>query len=109
MHMGVFEWCLDDYAPYQSGKATDPVFFDNSKNLKKVARGGDSGYFMHPKIHNKKLEDPIKIRRYVRSASRGRFGPGIPYPIVGFRPVLAPAINIPVPKIPEDELVVPVE
>ena len=109
MHMGVFEWCLDDYAPYQSGKATDPVFFDNSKNLNKVARGGDNDYFMHPKIHNKKLEDPIKIRRYVRSASRGRFGPGIPYPIVGFRPVLAPAIKIPVPNIPEDELVVPVE
>ena len=60
-------------------------------------------------IHNTKLEDPIKIRRYVRSASRGRFGPGIPYPIVGFRPVLAPAINIPVPKIPKDELVVTVE
>ena len=109
MHMGVFEWCLDDYAPYQSGKATDPVFFDKSKNLNKVARGGDNDYFMHPKIHNKKLEDPIKIRRYVRSASRGRFGPGIPYSIVGFRPVLAPAINIPVPNIPEEELVVPVE
>ena len=109
MHMGVFEWCLDDYVPYQSGKTTDPVFFDNSKNLKKVARGGDNDYFMHPAIHNKKLEDPIKLRRYVRSASRGRFGPGIPYSIVGFRPVLAPAIEIPLPNIPEDELVVPVE
>ena len=50
MHMGVFEWCLDDYAPYKSGKATDPVFFDKSKNLRKVARGGDNNYFMRPEL-----------------------------------------------------------
>ena len=41
----------------------------------------------------------------------GNFGPGTPNPIVGFRPVLAPAsklpeANIPEANIPEDERVV---
>ncbi len=94
---------------YQSDKATDPVYSDKSKNFKKVARGGGNNYFMHPKIHNKKLEDSIRFRRYVRSVSRGRFAPGILNQIVGFCSVLAPAINFPVPNGPDDELVVPVE
>ena len=52
------------------------------------------------------LKDPAKTQRNIRSAPWGNFGPGTPNPIVGFRPVLAPASKLPEANIPEDERVV---
>lgn len=107
MHMGVFEWCLDDYAPYKTGPQTDPVTLDKGSR-RKVARGGDNGYGQNPNSHRETLTDPAEIRRYIRSASRGNFSASIPYPIIGLRPVLAPAIQIPKPQIPKDESLEPI-
>jgi formylglycine-generating enzyme required for sulfatase activity len=104
MHMGVAEWVMDDYAPYKKGMATDPVAFSDGKN--KVIRGG---FFEFNIVAN---EDPIASTRkvpkkvtekdrlrYVRSASRSWMMPAWPYAHVGFRPVLAPKIEVPKPKI----------
>jgi formylglycine-generating enzyme required for sulfatase activity len=104
MHMGVLEWVLDDYAPYKKGMATDPVAFSDGKN--KVLRGG------FDEFNNVANEDPIASTRkvpkkvtekdrlrYVRSASRSWMMPAWPYAHVGFRPVLAPKIEVPKPKI----------
>ena len=104
MHLGVFEWCLDDYGPYPTTR-TDPVVL--GKGLRKVARGGDNGCYQHPTSRKIILEDPVEIRRYVRSASRGNFSPGIPYMIIGLRPVLAPYIKVPRPDISDEMLIEP--
>ena len=97
MHMGVLEWVLDDYAPYKSGPATDPVSFVNGKN--KVVRGGHDQFNDDPRLGNRQYSKPEERLRYVRSASRGWLMPAWPYPKVGFRPVLAPKIKVPEPTI----------
>jgi formylglycine-generating enzyme required for sulfatase activity len=124
MHMGILEWVLDDYAPYTGGDAADsasspqadsassagsgqasspqadPVAFTDGKF--KVVRGGFDGFYEDPSPKGKVYTEPNKWRRYVRSASRGYLMPGMPYPCVGLRPVLARAITLPEPTIPEE-------
>ena len=97
MHMGVLEWVLDDYAPYKSGPATDPVSFVNGKN--KIVRGGHDKFNDDPRPGNRHYSKPEDRLRYVRSASRGWLMPAWPYPKVGFRPVLAPKIEVPKPNV----------
>jgi len=97
MHMGVLEWVLDDYAPYQADDTTDPVSFVSGKN--KVVRGGHDQFNDDPRPANRHYSKPEDRLRYVRSASRGWLMPGWPYPKVGFRPVLAPKIEVPKPNI----------
>jgi len=105
MHMGVLEWVLDDYAPYPSGDTTDsasspqadPVSFVNGEN--KVVRGGHDQFNDDPRPGNRHYAKPEDRLRYVRSASRGWLMPAWPYPRVGFRPVLAPKIEVPEPNI----------
>ena len=104
MHMGVLEWVLDDYAPYKKGSATDPVAFSDGRN--KVLRGGVDEF---NKVANydpiastrkvpRKVTDADRLR-YVRSASRLWMMPAWPYAGVGFRPVLAPKIEVPKPNV----------
>ena len=104
MHMGVLEWVLDDYAPYKKGSATDPVAFSDGRN--KVLRGGVDEF---NKVANydpiastrkvpRKVTDADRLR-YVRSASRLWMMPAWPYSGVGFRPVLAPKIEVPKPNV----------
>jgi len=100
MHMGMLEWVLDDYAPYQGSEATDPVAFTDGKS--KVIRGGFDNFYEDPSPKGRVYGTPNEWRRYVRSASRGHLTPGMPYPYVSFRPVLAPAITVPKPVIPEE-------
>ncbi len=97
MHMGVLEWVLDDYAPYKSSDTTDPVSFVNGRH--KVVRGGHDGFNEDPRPGSKYYSNPAARLRYVRSASRGWLQPAWPYPKVGFRPVLAPKIEVPKPNI----------
>jgi formylglycine-generating enzyme required for sulfatase activity len=97
MHMGVLEWVLDDYGPYQAGDTADPVSFVNGEN--KVVRGGHDQFNDDPRPENRHYSKPEDRLRYVRSASRGWLMPAWPYPKVGFRPVLAPKIEVPEPKI----------
>ena len=97
MHMGVLEWVLDDYAAYPTGYATDPVSFVNGKH--KVVRGGHDQLNDDPRPENRHYSKPEDRLRYVRSASRGWLMPAWPYPKVGFRPVLAPKIEVPKPNI----------
>jgi len=97
MHMGVLEWVLDDYAAYQAGDTTDPVSFVNGEN--KVVRGGHDQFNEDPRPGNRHYSKPEDRLRYVRSASRGWLMPAWPYPKVGFRPVLAPKIEVPEPEI----------
>jgi formylglycine-generating enzyme required for sulfatase activity len=99
MHMGMLEWVLDDYAPYAGGDATDPVAFTDGKS--KVIRGGLDNFYEDPSPKGRVYGAPNEWRRYVRSASRGHLTPGMPYPYVSFRPVLAPAIKVPKLVIPE--------
>jgi len=100
MHMGMLEWVLDDYAPYQGSESTDPVAFADGKS--KVVRGGFDNFYEDPSPKGKVYGEPDEWRRYVRSASRGHLMPGMPYPYVGLRPVLAPAITVPQPTIPDE-------
>jgi hypothetical protein len=100
MHMGMLEWVLDDYAPYTGGDASDPVAFSDGKS--KVVRGGFNAFYEDPSPKGAVYTEPNEWRRYVRSASRGHLMPGVPYPFVGLRPVLAPAISIPQLVIPEE-------
>ena len=112
MHMGVLEWVLDDYAPYKKGMATDstgspqadPVAFSDGKN--KVLRGGFNEFNLvaneDPIASTRKVPKKVTEKdrlRYVRSASRSWMMPAWPYAGVGFRPVLAPKIEVPEPKI----------
>jgi len=100
MHMGMLEWVLDDYAPYQGGDASDPVAFSDGKS--KVVRGGLDNFYEDPSPKGAVYTEPKEWRRYVRSGSRGHLTPGMPYPFVSFRPVLAPAITVPQLVIPEE-------
>jgi formylglycine-generating enzyme required for sulfatase activity len=100
MHIGMLEWVLDDYASYKAGEATDPVVFTDGKS--KVVRGGFDGFYEDPSPKGRVYTEPNEWRRYVRSASRGHLMPGMPYPSVGLRPVLAPIIKVPEPTIPEE-------
>ncbi|MDP6526623.1 MAG: formylglycine-generating enzyme family protein [Kiritimatiellia bacterium] len=100
MHMGMLEWVLDDYAPYQGSETTDPVAFTDGRS--KVIRGGFDNFYEDPSPKGKVYSKPNEWRRYVRSASRGHLMPGMPYPYVGLRPVLAPAITVPQPAIPDE-------
>jgi formylglycine-generating enzyme required for sulfatase activity len=99
MHMGMLEWVLDDYAPYTGGDASDPVAFTDGKS--KVIRGGFDNFYEDPSPKGRVYGTPNEWRRYVRSASRGHLTPGMPYPYVSFRPVLASAITVPAPTLPE--------
>ena len=97
--MGVLEWVLDDYAPYKDRDATDPVAFSDGKS--KVVRGGFDTFYEDPSPKGRVYTEPNEWRRYVRSASRGHLMPGMPYPSVGLRPVLARAIKVPAPTLSE--------
>jgi formylglycine-generating enzyme required for sulfatase activity len=100
MHMGMLEWVLDDYAPYQGSEATDPVVFGDGKS--KVVRGGFDAFYEDPSPKGRVHTEPKEWRQYVRSGSRGHLMPGMPYPYAGLRPVLARAIKIPQPVIPDE-------
>ena len=115
MHMGVLEWVLDDYAPYTGRDASDsttstssgqtsspqadPVVLADGKS--KVVRGGFDTFYEDPSPKSRVHTEANEWRRYVRSASRGHLMPGIPYPSVGLRPVLAPVVKLPELAIPE--------
>jgi len=106
MHRGVFEWCLDDYGPYPA-TPVDPIALGNG--LRKVARGGDDGSCEDPTDGRTRLNTEAELMRYVRSASRADFSPGIPYLIIGLRPVLAPKIALPKPHVPSALLIEPIQ
>ncbi len=91
MHGNVYEWCLDDYAPYERDDQIDPVGV--APGARKVARGG--AYLSGCRIDNVKEphEDPAARVRFLRSAARNKFLPDVPLGIIGFRIVLAPKIN----------------
>jgi formylglycine-generating enzyme required for sulfatase activity len=102
MHGNVSEWTLDTFAPYKPGDQVDPVNYENEAGQdvyinEKVTRGGSHQLFI-PKlkpgeaIEDKK--DEFYHFRTLRNASRN----SIPFDFdfnmtVGFRVVLAPAIN----------------
>ena len=102
MHGNVSEWTLDTFAPYKPGDQVDPVNHENEAGQdvyinEKVTRGGSHQLFI-PKlkpgeaIEDKK--DEFYHFRTLRNASRN----SIPFDFdfnmtVGFRVVLAPAIN----------------
>jgi len=75
MHGNVWEWCLDSFAPYSPGDATDPFVTGGSL---RVLRGGSW------------FDDALLCR----SAHRFPFNPGNPNNSIGFRVVLAP-IRVP--------------
>jgi formylglycine-generating enzyme len=70
MHGNVWEWCLDEYAPYEPGLVTDPVGTAEGQDVRvRVFRGGSW----------------VSDAGVVRSANRDRFGPGFRDDILGFR------------------------
>jgi len=85
MHGNIYEWCQDWYGPYPKGKASDPA--GPKEGTRRVARGGcfnsGKGAEHVPDVKNFKL-------RYLRSAARNHFLPGLRMPIIGVRVVLAP-------------------
>lgn len=109
MHGNVAEWTLDTYAPYRRGDQVDPVNYENDPGQdvyinEKVTRGGSYQRF-NPRLKpGEKLEDRLDgflHFRALRSASRI----GIPFDFdfnmtVGFRIVLAPKREVPVPQAP---------
>ncbi len=100
MHMGMLEWVLDDYAPYAGDRQVDPVVLTDGKS--KVVRGGFDAFYEDPSPKGRVHTEPKEWRQYVRSGSRGHLTPGMPYPYAGLRPVLARAIKIPQPVIPDE-------
>jgi len=102
MHGNVSEWTIDTFAPYKPGDQVDPLNYENEAGQdvyinEKVTRGGSYQLFI-PKlkpgeaIEDKK--DEFYHFRTLRNASRN----SIPFDFdfnmtVGFRVVLAPAIN----------------
>jgi len=107
MHGNVAEWTLDTYAPYKPGDQVDPVNYDNEAGQdvyinEKVIRGGTFQKFNPGIKPGEKLEDKLDEFlhfRGLRSASRI----SIPYDFdfnmtVGFRVVLAPEMDVPIPE-----------
>jgi formylglycine-generating enzyme required for sulfatase activity len=107
MHGNVAEWTLDTFAPYKPGVQIDPVNFENEVGQdvhinEKVTRGGSYQKFNPRLKHGEKVEDKLDEFyhfRALRSASRI----GIPYDFdlnmtVGFRVVLAPEMDVPIPE-----------
>jgi formylglycine-generating enzyme required for sulfatase activity len=76
MNGNVWEWCLDRYGVYPGGTVIDPA--GPSIGNKRVYRGGSM---------NMEAE-------YCRSATRTREDPDDWRNFVGFRPVLAPIIDV---------------
>jgi formylglycine-generating enzyme required for sulfatase activity len=75
MHGNVWEWCLDSYAVYAPGPATDP-FVTGGPN--RVLRGGNWA---------------SSISAFIcRSASRATVTPSVSSNVFGFRVVLAPVL-----------------
>jgi formylglycine-generating enzyme required for sulfatase activity len=106
MHGNVAEWTLDTYAPYKPGDQTNPVNYENEPGQdayinEKVTRGGSRQLFPPRLNPGEKLENKLGEFyhfRGLRSASRI----GIPFDFdfnmsVGFRVVLAPRIEVPIP------------
>jgi formylglycine-generating enzyme required for sulfatase activity len=90
MHASIYEWCLDDYAPYDLQQKDDPLTTTNGPG--KVARGG-SNKSKAKTGKGKTVMDNVADRiRYTRSASRNHFPADFPLPIVGMRVVLAPEL-----------------
>ena len=59
MHMGMLEWVLDDYAPYQGGDASDPVAFSDGKS--KVVRGGLDNFYEDPSPKGAVYTEPKRV------------------------------------------------
>ena len=72
MHGNVWEWCLDDVAPYPAGPVTDPVVFGSGRAARGGAANADSSF--------------------CRSAYRDRNSPLSQLSYLGFRVVLAPIL-----------------
>ena len=112
MHGNVSEWTLDTYAPYKPGDTADPVNLKNQPGQdvyidEKVTRGGSYQLF-NPRLKPKeKIEDKLDEFlhfRTLRSASRN----SIPFDFdfnmtVGFRVVLASAMDVPIPEVADKE------
>ena len=109
MHGNVAEWTLDTYAPYKPGDQVDPVNYENEPGQdvylnEKVTRGGSHQLFIPRLKPGERIEDKLDEFyhfRGLRSASRI----GIPFDFdfnmtVGFRIVLAPALELPIPEAP---------
>lgn len=109
MHGNVAEWTLDTYAPYKPGDQVDPVNYENEPGQdvyinEKVTRGGTYHKF-NPRLKpGEKLEDKLDEFLHLRGLRSGS-RIGIPFDFdfnmtVGFRIVLAPKREVPVPRAP---------